>query len=99
MEPATNLEYILHWSQNMEADFPDLQYPPEQQEDFYWNELLEQYIDPLQLETAPPYEEPVPTVENLPELTLAPSVHESDTYDINQLLVSLQNRVGDLENM
>lgn len=83
----------------MEAEFPDLQYPPEQQVEFCWNEFLEQYIDPLEVEAAPPYEEPVPTVEDLPELTLAPSVDESETHNINQSLVSLKNRVGDLENM
>ncbi|CAI7620668.1 hypothetical protein N7533_013750 [Penicillium manginii] len=101
MEPTTNLEHFLLWSQDMNAEFPDLQYPLEQQEDFCWNEFLDQYIDPFQLEAeaAPPGEEPVPTVESLPELTLAPSVGESDTCEMNQLLVDLQNRVGDLENM
>lgn len=101
MEPAANLDSFLHWSQDSNAEFPDLQYAPDQQDDFCWNDFLDEYLDPFQLETEtlPPCELPVPTIENLPELTRAPSVGESDTYDINQSLVELQNRLGDLENL
>lgn len=101
MESSANLESFLHWSQNIDAEFPDLQYPLEQQEGFSWTELLDDYIDPFHLEgeLLAPAGETTPAAENLPELTPATTVDGGDMHDIHQSLLELQNRVGYLENM
>ncbi|KAJ5110882.1 hypothetical protein N7532_001417 [Penicillium argentinense] len=97
---STKLESFLHMSQQPDAEFPDLQYSFEGQDEFCWDESLDQYIDPEQLDTGAPAPgvESVPSVDGLPELTPAPTLAESEMHGISQLLIELQNRVCFLEN-
>jgi hypothetical protein len=44
----TNLDSFLHWGEEPEAEFPELQYStPEHDNDFNWDEFLDQYLEPF----------------------------------------------------
>lgn len=107
----TNLESFLHWSEEPEAEFPDLQYSNlEHDDNFNWDEVLDQYLEPF-----PPvaidatlvgpsgvsyiHGDPVgQAIEDLPDLSPSPKTDDEDIQTLSESLEKLQERVTSLEN-
>jgi hypothetical protein len=103
----TNLESFLSWSEEADAEFPELQYSLAQSDNFNWDEFLDQYLDPMNLMTVnPSLEGPersldlpgVNNIQELPELSFSPKSEDWEIHNLNESLAKLQERVDLLEN-
>ncbi|KAJ5178852.1 hypothetical protein N7492_002062 [Penicillium capsulatum] len=93
MTAQPDLDSFLSWGEQPNAEFPDLQYFPFEQEDnpFSWDDILDGYL--TNTETTR-----VEQMDDLPELSPGPGSESGEIHSLGQSLLELQEHVKILEN-
>jgi hypothetical protein len=101
META-DFDAFLRWGEDCD-EFPDLQYTLASNETFSWDQILDEYLDPIEhLEPFPlgalaPIEEKVEAFDAVPELSPSPT-QRYDIQTLSESIIELKDHLNGLED-